>query len=298
MTSSSEAPPAAPADRAGLLLMVASAAFFAAMAAFVKLWLARVPNQAVILSRGVLMSVVFVAAARWRRVPIVGKRPGRLLFRGLVGYAALTCYFFAVKRLPLGDAVLLQYSHPVFVALVAPWLLGEKVGRGHWGTLAVALAGVALIVGPSGDLRDAALVGLAGSMLSGLAYMTVRDLARTEAELTILAWFPLATIPGALAGTLASGRAAIPQNRMEVVGHLAVFVTGLLGQITLTAGLARAGAARATAATLCGPVFGMLFGLLLFGDIPKAASLAGALLVLGALARLATRGPVRESADR
>jgi hypothetical protein len=108
-----------PGDRFGLQLMVVSAAAFAAMAAFAKKFLPDTPTQAVVLSRGILMTAMFVTMARRRRVPIVGANPPMLLLRGLLGYAALSCYFWSVQHLPLGDAVLLQYSHPVFVAGIA-----------------------------------------------------------------------------------------------------------------------------------------------------------------------------------
>lgn len=274
-------------ERFGLLLMVVSAFFFAAMAAFAKKLLPDTPIQAVVLSRGVMMTAIFVGAARWQGVPIFGKRPGALLMRGLLGYAALSCYFYSVQHLPLGDAVLLQYSHPVFVAAVAPLFLGERTGGSQWVLIAAALAGVALVVRPAGEVRVEALVGVAGSMLSGLAYIAVRKLSRTEHPMTILLWFPLATIPFSLAATLSAGRAAIPRDGSEVAGHLLVTATALVGQIALTHGLARAGAARATAVTLTGPVFGLALGFLMFGSVPTAASLAGTGVVLAALALLA-----------
>lgn len=274
-------------EAAGLVLMVVSAAAFALMGAFAKYFLPDTPTQAVVFSRGVLMTTLCVTMARRKGVPILGHRPGMLLLRGLLGYAALSCYFFSVQRLPLGDAVLLQYSHPVFVAAVAPFLLSERTERGHWTMIAVALAGVALIVGPGGELRGEALVGLCGAALSGMAYMTVRQLARTEHPLTILVWFPLATLPGSFIATLLAGRAAIPRGPREVVGHLVVFASAMVGQFALTEGLARAGAARATAVSMTGPVFGLLFGFLLFGTQPSFYSVAGTALVVGALWRLA-----------
>jgi drug/metabolite transporter (DMT)-like permease len=277
-------------ERFGLLLMVVSAACFAAMAAFAKKLLPETPIQAVVLSRGVMMTVIFVSAARWQGVPILGKRPGVLLLRGLLGYAALSCYFYSVQHLPLGDAVLLQYSHPVFVAAVAPLFLGERTGGSQWLLIAAALLGVALVVRPAGEVRAEALVGVLGSMLSGLAYIAVRKLSRTEHPMTILLWFPLATIPFSLAATLSLGRAAVPRNGREVAGHLLVTAAALVGQIALTHGLARAGAAKATAVTLTGPIFGLAFGFLLFGSVPTAASLAGMVAVLTALALLGRSG--------
>jgi drug/metabolite transporter (DMT)-like permease len=273
--------------------MVKSAAAFALMGAFVKYFLHDTQAQSVVLSRGILMTTLCVAMARRRGVPVLGSRPRMLLLRGLLGYAALSCYFYSVQHLPLGDAVLLQYSHPVFVAAVAPLLLHEPTEKGHWAMIAVALAGVALIVGPAGELRGQALVGLVGAALSGLAYMTVRQLARTEHPLTILVWFPLATLPGALLGTILAGRAALPQGPREVAGHLLVFAAAMIGQFALTEGLARAGAARATAVSMMGPVFGLLFGYLLFGTQPSPYSVAGTALVVAALWRLARARPRR-----
>lgn len=274
-------------ERSGLVLMVLSAAAFALMAGFAKKLLPATPIQAVVLSRGVMMSAIFLAAARWQGAPVLGKRPGMLLLRGLLGYAALSCYFYSVQHLPLGDAVLIQYSHPVFVAAVAPLLLGEPTRRGQWLLIAAALAGVGLIVRPSGEVRVEALVGVLGSMLSGLAYIAVRGLSRTEHPMTILVWFPLATVPLSLVATLSAGRAAIPGSWREVAGHLLVTVSALVGQLCLTHGLVRAGAAKATAVTLTGPVFGLVFGYAMFGSLPGVASLVGTAVVLGALGLLA-----------
>lgn len=279
------------ADSTGLVLMIASAASFSAMAAFSKLLLPGVPTQAVVLSRATIMAVTFAAMARWKNVSLLGRRPVRLLLRGLLGYGAVSCYFHSVQVLPIGDAVLLQYSHPVFVAVLAPMILAERIGRWHWWLVLVALAGVALIVGPSGHLRSDAVVGLCGSVLSGLAYITVRDLSRTEHPLTILFWFPAVMIPGALAGALYAGERSIPQSGREVLGHLAVTATGLIGQFALTEGLARTGAARATAVTMTGPIFGMIFGYWFFATLPAASSLAGTALVIGALILLAWNRP-------
>lgn len=278
-----------PGDRFGLILMIVSAACFALMAAIAKKLLPTTPMQAVVLSRGILMAATFVTLARKQGVPILGHNPPVLLLRGLLGYGALSCYFWSVQHLPLGDAVLLQYSHPIFVAAIAPFFLREATGRWHWPLVLAALGGVALIVGPAGHLRGPALIGLTGSMLSGLAYMAVRKLSKTEHTLTILVWFPLATIPLSLIATLHTGRAAIPRTGLEVAGHVLIYVTALAGQVTLTEGLARAGAARATAVTMTGPVFGLLFGWLLFGTSPAATSLAGTVVVITAVIFLARR---------
>jgi drug/metabolite transporter (DMT)-like permease len=281
--------------RSGLVLMVVSAAAFAAMAAFAKKLLPHTPTQAVVLSRGVMMTAVFATLAWKRGIPVLGRRPGKLLVRGHLGYGALSCYFWSVQHLPLGDAVLLQYSHPIFVALLAPLVLRERTGPVQLALVALALGGVALIVHPTGALRSAALIGVLGSMMSGIAYLTIRELSRTEHPMTIVVWFPLASLLPSLIATLRAGPAALPRDASEVAGHLLVTASALVGQVTLTFGLSRTGAARATAVTLTGPVFGMLFGYALFGTVPTVSSLLGTAIVLTALAALgwmSAKGPI------
>lgn len=278
-------------DVAGLLYMIASALAFSSMAAVAKYFLPTTPTQAVVLSRGVAMTIVFVLWAKRSGVPLVGKSPSKLFLRGFLGYLAVSCYFYSVQKLPIGDAVLLQYSHPVFVAAIAPLLMDEKTGKGHWLLVLAAFLGVGLIVGPSGDLRADAIVGVLGSFISGLAYMTVRHLSKTENPLTILVWFPAVTIPGSLIATLSIGSAALPKSMFDVTGHVLVSVIALFGQWTLTQGLSRAGVARGTAVTMTGPVFGLFFGWSMFGQIPTMTSICGTILVVVALTVLAIGKP-------
>lgn len=274
-------------DRSGLALMVGSAASFALMAAFAKWLLPDTPTQAIVFSRGVLVSSVLALYAARRGVPLTGRDTRRLILRGLFGYAGLSCYFWSVHHLPLGDAVLLQYSHPVVVAVLAPFLLGERTARGHWPLILAALAGVGLVVGATGTVRVEALAGLTGAVFSALAYIAVRRLARTEHPVTIMVWFPLVTVLPSGVATLRAGTAALPSSGVEVLGHLAVSGAAILGQVTLTVGLSRIDAARATAMSMTGPVFGALYGLLLFGTWPSIPSAAGAVLVIGSVVVLA-----------
>lgn len=76
-----------PGDRFGLILMIVSAACFALMAAVAKTLLPHTPMQAVVLSRGILMTATFVTLARRQGVPILGNNPRMLLVRGLLGTA-------------------------------------------------------------------------------------------------------------------------------------------------------------------------------------------------------------------
>jgi drug/metabolite transporter (DMT)-like permease len=280
-------------DLSGLLYMVVSAASFASMAACVKAFLPGVPTHRTVFWRGVVMGATFFCIARARGIDVRGKKRGRLVLRGLLGTYAVICYFVSVQRLPIGDAVLIQYSHPVFVAVLAPIVLREKTGRGHWLWVTAAFSGVWLVVGAGfgGGDWTRALVGLTGALLSGVAYMTVRDLARTDNPWTILVWFSIVMAPVSAAHALLSGVSLLPSSFAESGGHLAMIAAGLVGQFTLTQGLVRAGAARATAVSMSGPVFGLLLDFLIDGRVPAWTSVLGTAVVVFALASLALNRP-------
>ncbi len=274
-----------------IFFMVLSAASFSFMAATVRWLLPETPSQAIVFSRGVMVSAILVVIATRRRVSLLGRRRGLLLVRGLLGSAALSIYYWSAQTLPIGDAILIQYTHPLWVALLAPWLLREVTSGRTYRAAVLGLVGVAFVVRPEGQLSPAAMIALGGAVLSALAYMTVRRLSETESRIAIMFWFPAVSVLFALPGTWSAGASALPRCGREVVGHLLVTGSALLGQWAITLGLSRAGAARATAATLTGPLFGMVLGWLLLSQVPSGTSLIGGALILTGLYVLAR--PVR-----
>ena len=301
------------ADTRGLWLMVASAFAFAAMAPFTRKWLQPIEPQSIVAARAVVMTLLFLAWGRLRGVDLLGKDRKGLLLRGTIGWLAISCYVWSTQHLPAGQAVLIQYSHPVFVAAVAPWLLRERPGPGHWPLVVAALLGLALALRVGGTVDRAAAIGLVGALLSGVAYLTVRRISRTESPVTIVFWFSLVMLPtsliscftpwslldsfAGLVGHEAAASAArvplrlLPETGGEWLGYAGVVVAGLLGQVTLTEGLRLAGAARATAVTMAAPLFGLLFDVAFFSRMPTAFGVVGTLLVVVALSLLGILKP-------
>ncbi len=272
--------------------MALSAVSFALMAALVKAASPRIPNQEIVALRGMAALLFVMALLVWRRIPLRIHRPGGLLLRALLGYSAISCWFFAIGRLSLPDAVMIQYTSPVFVALLAPLVLGEKPRRKDLFALAIALTGVVLVVQPGAGVDPAgAFVGLAGAVSSAAAYMLVRRLRHHEHPLIIMVSFP------ALAALIASVVAA-PQwvwpgwgDGWALAGICLLTVTGQLG---LTFGLVWERAGPASVATYVAVALSVPLGIFGFGERPAPLMLLGAALVVGSVASLAviTRRPV------
>ena len=271
----------------GVLYMVASALGFSVMSLLVKVASARLPTGQIVLARAVVTLVVslLMVARLSRRTGLApwGTRKGGLVLRGVLGFGGLTFYYLSLAHLPLADATTIQNTTPLLTALLAWWLLREPVGWTTAIALVFGIAGVTLIVHPSGAGVDPIGVGaaLAGTVCASFAYVTVRQLARTEHPLVIVLYFPIVATPLALPWALATW---VPPTVTEWGLLLAIGLATQLGQVFLTMALVIERAARATSVGYVQVAFAMGWQWLVFAQAPTAWSLGGAgLIVAGTL---------------
>ena len=277
--------------------MMASALAFSLMTVFVKVAGQRLPSQEIVLARALLSLGMSYALLRRAGVAPWGRLRGLLLLRGFFGFAGLSCVFYAVTHLPIAEATVLQYLHPIFTALLAALFLGERLRPGLALSVGLSLAGVVLVTRPAPFFAGAVLdpfavgVAVAGAFLSGCAYVTVRRLASEEDPLVIVMYFPLVTVPAALPGAVASW---VWPNPVEWGALVGVGLFAQLGQVWLTRGMRHEPAARATAISYLQVVFAAVWGLLFFGEKLSWPTAAGAGLVLaGTLMAARTRRRLR-----
>lgn len=263
--------------------MVAGAFFFSLMSLLVKVAGQRLPSQQIVLARSVVMVVLAVWALRRLGIPMAGSRRRLLALRGLLGFGALSCFYYALVHLPLAEATVLQYTNPAFAAVFAVFALGEGMRRREVLSLLLSLAGVVLVARPAALFGGAAVldpvavsVGLAGAVLSAAAYVVVRMLG-TEHYMVVILYFAVISSLGAIP---AAALHAIMPTPAEWLVLLAVGLTTHAGQVCMTRGLHLERAGRATAAGLVQIVFAASWGLLVFGDAPGLWGVAGGALVV------------------
>lgn len=283
--------PATASQTSGLVYMAQAAFWFAAMSLFVKLASATLPTMEVVFLRGCL-TLTLSALLLWRAgiVPL-GQRRGLLLLRGVFGSLALVCFYLAVGNLPLAEATVIHQTAPLFTAVVAAWLLRERLEPSVLLSILVCLVGVVLIARPDwlwGDVPQAepwawgwVAVALLGSVLSSFAYVSVRRLGATENPLVVVFYFPLVTVP--TSAPFAVAKWVWPTATVWLY-VLAIGATTQIAQIALTKGLAREAAGRATAVGFLQVAFATLFGAVVFGALPDRWSMLGMALILGSLA--------------
>lgn len=276
----------------GLRYMAGAAFFFSLMALFVKLAGRTIPTMEIVFSRSLFVAVVMVGLLRRAGTPMSGRNRGLLVVRGVVGATALSLFYFAIPRLPLGDVTAIFYTTPIWTALTAALLLRERTAGLVFAGMGVSLLGVLAIAKPSFllagfDGLDPLGVGAAmtAAVLSGLVYTVVRKLRSTDAPNVII--FYLSGI-GAVGSLPFAGNWVWPSG-IEWVWLLGVSVTTLLAQICLTLGLHLEQAGRAISIGYLQVVFAFVWGALVFGDLPDALSLLGAAAIVGSVLLIARR---------
>ncbi len=280
----------------GVALMLASAVGFSVMSLLVKLAAAALPTMEIVFARSVFMGVVSGGLVLRAGGSLAGHDRRRLVARGVSGATALSLLYWGLGRLPLGDAITVHYTAPVWTALLAAALLGERVRPVVLWSAAASLAGVVLVARPSALFRGAgppidhlavAAVG-AAAVLSALAYTMVRALRATDAPQTIIFYLSAVGVVGAIPFALGGAWTWPSPTGWALLAGIGIATQ--VGQVALTHALREMEAGAATAVGYVQVVFAFGWGVLVFDERPDALALAGALVVLASVALVAARG--------
>lgn len=213
------------------------------------------------------------------------ERPMLQASRAIFSTAELFCFYFAVKALPLADVMTYWLAAPIYVAALSPFLLGEKVGWRRWTAIAIGFVGVLIALQPSSaSLTSAALFSILGSAAFAFMMLSGRQLRNTPD--TVLAFWQI--IGAALAGIVAI--AVTPDGWVPLKSGLDLSLLALLGIVAMTAHVLVNRALKLADAATVAPLqytlllWAVVFGWLMFGDIPQSSIVIGAgLIVLSGL---------------
>ena len=167
----------------GAIYMVASALAFSVMSALVKEAGQQLPSQEIVLGRAIVSLILSYVLVRRIGLSIWGVRRPLLIVRGLLGFVGLSCYYYSVTHLPLAEATVIQYVHPLVTALLAGVFLAERLELKIVGAILVSLVGVALIARPSilFGTQTVALDGFAVAIgLVGAVFVAVGQARRIQ----------------------------------------------------------------------------------------------------------------------
>ena len=245
-----------------------------------------------------------VLAAVFARRPMLAeiRRPGiprLLLAMGAIDAVTLLLFFSSVRMTNVAIAMFLLFLSPLWVALLAPPILGAKTDRIVWPAFGIALAGLACIIVPPalGDELDLSLLGLIAALLSGIGLagfmMTVNALrARgvrsativiVEGVLDAVILLPLAVWQTWVTGSGLTGRDI-------VAGLFLGTVCTAFAYLLLTEGMGFIPVQHVPILGYLEPLAAPLYAFVLVGETPGAWTLIGGLFIVGAGTLLVLKG--------
>ena len=116
-------------------------------------------------------------------------RPLQHVSRNLIHYGAQLGWFFALTLIPLGQVVSIEFTMPIWTAILAAAFLGERMTVWKIAAIVLGIVGVIVIVRPStGEVNPGQLIALAAAVGFGISIAMVKSLTRTENTLTIIFW--------------------------------------------------------------------------------------------------------------
>ncbi len=259
--------------------MLGAAFSFSIMSALVKVASAHAnPFQAVFV-RSLVGTAIMAMFALQQQVSPLGSKSRHLITRSLLGFLAVCCFFFALSRIPIGTATLLNSTAPIFVVLLAPFVLKEAVPRRVFWLLPFFVLGVALLVKPemAAGQALATLVALLSGGLSAGAYLSLRKLAESDRPLTVVFYFSAVSTVGSIP------LMAFDWKPLPAATWLFLVLAGTAataGQLAMTRAYGLEPASRVSLYGFMGPVFAFAVGILFFSEVPDLMGAIGALTVI------------------
>ena len=263
----------------GMALIIGSQFLFAGMGVGIRFLADEVPNEVLVFFRNILGLGLL---APWLfRDGLPGLRtqvPHLHLLRGVAGLAAMYCFYYAIMRLPLAEAMVLLLGAPLYIPLIGLLWLKEPVPARVWLGVALGFGGVLVMMRPGlASISTPVALALLGGFFAAIVQVTIRRLSRTEPTLRTVFYF---AFTGTLLSTLPLTWAWSTPSPHALIGLLAVAVCSTLGQVCLTQGLSMASVARLGIFSYFSVIFAAAFGWLLWQEPITHWQVAGSLLIL------------------
>ncbi len=226
-----------------------------------------------------LIAALFLLAVSWRALRFTWSP---LQLGAAAAYAACTVLFtLANKMTTAANAILLQYTAPVWIALLGAWLLGEHPTRADWATIAAVLGGLALFFYDGLQLHH--LPGILVALASGLGFAVMTILMRKQKAGSALESIILGNFLSVLVGLPALWHAPA----LSAGGWTALLLLGVvqlgLSYLLYAKAIRHVTALEAVLIPVLEPILNPVWVMLTVGERPSRYALLGGLVVLGAV---------------
>ncbi|MEX6506286.1 DMT family transporter [Jiella sp. M17.18] len=277
------------------LFMLASMAGFVVNDTLVKLSTADIPAAEIMALRGMAASLLLLVIA-WRfnalRPPRLALKPQMMLRTGTDVMATLT-YITALGHMPIANASAVFQALPLVITLAAALVFKEPVGWRRWSALGVGFVGVLIIVRPGTDGFNAYSLAVLGSVgFSAVRDLTTRRMDRAVPSLFISLTTAISvSVVGWVLLPFSGGWQPVPAPVLGYLGGAALAIAG--GYICIVQAMRVGDPGFVAPFRYSILLYALVMGLVVFGDLPSAATLFGSAIVVASGAYTLYRERIR-----
>lgn len=265
----------------GILFIIMAGFFFSLMTFFVRLS-GSLPTIQKAFFRNIVaavVSVILLARSEGGFQIKKGSWPD-LLARSFFGTCGLICNFYAVDKLNIADANILNKLSPFFAIIMSYFILKEKANKLEWACVILAFIGALFVIKPSFQMEFVyAMIGVFGGFGAGMAYTFVRKLGKSgERGPVIVMVFSLFSCIVVLPFMILC---YVPMTGIQLLYLLLAGVSATGGQLAITAAYTRAPAKEISVFDYSQVLFAAVWGFLFLDQIPDWLSIVGYFVIIG-----------------
>lgn len=272
----------------GFWFALLSSLVFSVMNVLVKAVSDHIPAAEIAFFRGLIGTVLIVFFMQYSKTSFSRKGIPMLMVRGLMGGLYMLAFFYTLSRMPLTDASILAQTSPIFVVLLSAIILKERIqGKARW-LLMLTFIGAVCLINPFqySSFSLIAIVGLLGALFSAAASISIRHLSKSHPAYEIVFYF-VAT--STLIAIPFMWNSFVVPGLMDLLCLCAIGIVSLLGQIFLTKAFTHENAVVVQMISYSGLLMNVLFGLLLWYEIPSLMTIIGGIFIVAGCIGLSLR---------
>lgn len=264
--------------RKGVIYILLSALFFSLMALTVKS-VPEIPLSEKVFFRNFIGLIVVSITMIKKKVSFKVNHPKLMFLRAFFGLAGIGLYYTAIELLPLANAVILNKLSPVFVIIFAIIFLKEPYRKGQLWVILVGILGALMIIKPSLNLSVLpALIAVLSAVAAGAAYAVVRRLTQYDKPTVIVFYFCLLSSIMLIPFVVIEGF-VIPDAR-ELLALIGIGTFAVTAQLFMTNAYKYAPASELSIYNYVEIIFSLVWGFIIWSELPDLISLSGALLII------------------
>lgn len=225
---------------------------------------------------GILVSFGLIFIFGWK--PLKTKKPIRHFVRAFSAVGCVVFYFFGLKFLLLSENIAIVHSAPIFAALLAVPILGERLGIHRISAIVIGFIGVIIIVKPGTDVfKLVSILPLISALFMASVYLSTRSLMNTDSSIAIIFYYSLALLITSI--VFLPYDFTMP-NIVQLIPLMSLGVMGSLGHYFMSQAAKNAEVVVISPFEYSSFLFVGIMGYIFYNEVPSISIIIGGILII------------------